>query len=53
MIGAVTGHPLVDVRLETEVVGRSGDAGAFQVQLQKAGNRNGSAPTVIDASAIV
>ncbi len=53
MIGAVTGHPLVDVRLETEVVGRAGEAGAFQVQLQKAGNRNGSAGSAVDASAIV
>jgi heterodisulfide reductase subunit A len=38
MIDAVTGHPFVDVRLETTVSGASGEAGDFNVTLVKGGN---------------
>jgi|SRR5579859_1919455 len=53
MIGAVTDHPYITVHLETEVVGRSGHAGTFQVSLQKTNHRNGSVGTAVDAAAIV
>ena len=53
MIAEVVEHPLVDIRLETEVVARSGEPGAFQVQVQKRGERNGTAPATIEAGALI
>jgi heterodisulfide reductase subunit A len=37
MTAAVTGHPQVDVRLDTRVVGCSGTVGDFQVTLERGG----------------
>jgi heterodisulfide reductase subunit A len=49
MAAAVTGHPLVDVRLGTKVVAGAGGIGDFRVTLE----REGAAPEVVEAGAII
>ena len=48
MVAAVSGNPLVDIRLNATVTGSSGTAGDFRVTLQENGRR-----TTVEAGAII